>query len=64
MYSTIVHAQACHCFTVMFTDLKTWERVTFPHYMSFQDASMKALEYQSLMDPLRQKFDFRVHLCS
>ena len=48
----------------MFTDLKDWNRVVFPHYMSFKDASVKALEYQSLMDPERKSFDFRVHLCS
>ena len=48
----------------MFTDLKDWKRVAFPHFMSFQDASLKAAEYQLLMDPKRKSFDFRVHMCS
>ena len=64
MYYSIVHAQACNCFTVMFTDLKDWNRVVFPHFMSFEDASLKALEYQIMMDPERKSFDFRVHQCS
>ena len=64
MYSTVVSAQACHCFTVMFTDLRDWSRVVFPHFLSFEDASLKALEYQIMMDPERKSFDFRVHQCS
>ena len=64
MYSTVVDAQACHCFTVMFTDLRSWERVVFPHFLPFEEASVKALEYQSMMDPERKSFDFRVHMCS
>ena len=64
MYCSVVSAQACNLFTVMFTDLKDWNRVVFPHYMSFKDASLKATEYQLLMDPMRKTFDFRVHMCS
>lgn len=64
MYVSAVSAQACNCFTVIFTDLKDWKRVALPHFMSFEDASLKAREYQALMDPKRKSFDFRVHMCS
>jgi len=64
MYVSAVSAQACQCFTVIFTDLKDWKRVALPHFMSFEDASIKSREYQSLMDPKRKSFDFRVHMCS
>lgn len=61
MFASIVSAQACDCFTVIATDLRTWKRIVFPMFLDFKDAGIKALEYQALMDPSRKLIDFRIH---
>jgi len=65
MFASLVTQQRCDLFTVMCTDLETWDRYECTWLRSnFKDASLRALEYQFSMDPLRKSLDFRVHQCS
>ena len=60
-----VSPERCQCFTVMRTDLKTWDRevLTFV-FTTFKLASKRAEWYQKTFDPSREHYDWRVHMCS
>ena len=61
MFASIVTRDICPLFTVMRTDLTTYDRVylTYPP-SSYLVAIKRAASYQRTFDPKRQRYDYRV----
>ena len=65
MFASIVSDQRCQLFTVMRTDLNTWDRVLLTYPPSdYLTAVKRAADYQRAFDHKRERYDYRVHMCS
>ena len=63
-----VARERCQLYTVIRTDMKSelWDRelmLTYPP-SDFMTAVARAAEYQRRFDPTRERYDYRVHMCS
>ena len=65
MSVSYVSPDRCQLFTVIRTCLSTWDRdvLTYPP-SDFMTAVNRAAWYQQQFDPDRQRYDYRVHMCS
>ena len=66
MYGPVSHVgDACQLFTVVRTDLRTWERVTLSYPPSdMPTAVARAAYYQREFDPTFSRWDYRCDMCS
>ena len=64
MFASIVTEQRCQLYSVIKTNLSTYEREVLPIApRDFMPAVNTAAEYQRKFDPQREHYDFRVHMC-
>lgn len=65
MFASIITDDRCDLYTIMRTDLTTWDRVVLTYPPSdFMTAVRRAAHYQRTWDPSRARWDYRVHQCS
>ena len=65
MFASIVTDERCDLFTVIRTDLVSWDKVVLTYPPSdFMTAVYRAAHYQRTWDPSRERYDYRVHMCS
>ena len=65
MFASTVTDERCDLFTVIRTDLETFDKVVLTYPPSdFQTAVRRADHYQRTWDPSRDRWDYRVHMCS
>ena len=65
MFASIVTRDCCQLYTVVRTDLRTWDRVTLTYPPSdMQTAVQRAAWYQREFDPTFSHYDWRVDMCS
>ena len=64
MFASIVSPDRCQLYTVLRTNLSTWDRevLTYPP-SDFATAVERAAWYQRMFDPTREHYDWRVHMC-
>ena len=62
MFASLVTDERCDLFTVVRTDLLTWDKVVLTYAPSdFQTAARRALHYQSIWGG--DRYDYRVTQC-
>ena len=65
MFASIITDDRCELYTVIRTDLTTWDRVVLTYPPSdFATAVKRAAAYQRNFDHKRERYDYRVHMCS
>ena len=65
MFASTVTDERCDLFTVIRTDLETFDKVVLTYPPSdFKTAVNRAAHYQRTWDPSRDRWDYRVHMCS
>ena len=65
MFASIVTDERCELFTVIRTDLQSFDKVVLTYPPSdFTTAVSRAAHYQRTWDPSRERWDYRVHMCS
>ena len=65
MFASTVTNARCQLYTVMRTDLTTYERIelTYPR-TDYWTAIKRARDYQATFDPDMEFYDYRVAMCS
>jgi hypothetical protein len=64
MTVSLVTQQRCDLFTVVRTDLRTWERLLLTYPPSdYLTAVHRAADYQRTFDHHRERYDYRVTSC-
>jgi len=64
MFASIVSSDRCQLYTVVRTDLLSWDRevLTYPP-TDYMTAVARALDYQHQFDPSLERYDYRVAMC-
>ncbi len=65
MFASIVTRDCCQLFCVDRTNLITWDRKRMECAPGDWDTiSARAREYQRTVDPQRERYDYRIGMCS
>ena len=64
MFASIVSPDRCQLYTVVRTDLLSWDRepLTYPP-TDYMTAVRRAFDYQLQFDPSLERYDYRVAMC-
>jgi len=64
MFASIVSSDRCQLYTVVRTDLLSWDRevLTYPP-TDYMTAVARSLDYQRQFDPSLERYDYRVAMC-